>query len=209
MSRRFFVINMKTVGAAVVGVAVSLIPVDNAQAAQLVMDFSNNAGLGFGIGTTQTITQNGIQMQSIAGKYEITNPEHELNLKDFSSSIEDPTRTVQFSLLSGNPFDFIGFKLKSAFGNITITSSQGGNITFDPRAAPSDFSGPEWKNLSFIQVSTSQRFGEVKFNSFTFDNEPTAIPTPALLPGLLGMGIAAWRKRKNEEPEQVAETAEV
>ncbi len=25
---------------------------------------------------------------------------------------------------------------------------------------------------------------------------PTAVPTPALLPGLIGMGIAAWRKRK-------------
>lgn len=26
----------------------------------------------------------------------------------------------------------------------------------------------------------------------------TAIPTPALLPGLIGMGVAAWRKRKSE-----------
>lgn len=37
----------------------------------------------------------------------------------------------------------------------------------------------------------------------------TSIPTPALLPGLLGMGIAAWKKRKGEPAEQVAETAEV
>jgi len=29
-----------------------------------------------------------------------------------------------------------------------------------------------------------------------------AIPTPALLPGLVGMGLAAWRKRKGEEAEQ-------
>lgn len=45
--------------------------------------------------------------------------------------------------------------------------------------------------------------------SFSIEDDTTPIPTPALLPGLLGMGIAAWRKRKNEESEQVAETVEV
>ncbi len=35
----------------------------------------------------------------------------------------------------------------------------------------------------------------------------TAVPTPALLPGLIGMGVAALRKRKGEGAE--AETAEV
>jgi hypothetical protein len=27
---------------------------------------------------------------------------------------------------------------------------------------------------------------------------PTAVPTPALLPGLMGIGMAMWRKRKGE-----------
>lgn len=201
--------SVKTIGAAVVGATISMLPVGNAQAAQLVMDFSNNAGLGFGVGTNQTITQNGIQMQSIAGLYEITqNPFHELNLKDFGGN--GTTRTVEFSLLSGNAFDFIGFDRQDAFGNATITSSGGGNITFN-LFSPVDFSGLEWKNLTSIRVSTSQQFGEFKFNSFTFDDEPTTtpIPTPALLPGLIGMGIAAWRKRKGESSEQVAETADV
>ncbi|MFM7471148.1 MAG: PTPA-CTERM sorting domain-containing protein [Nodosilinea sp.] len=27
---------------------------------------------------------------------------------------------------------------------------------------------------------------------------PVAVPTPALLPGLIGMGVAAWRKRQGE-----------
>lgn len=44
---------------------------------------------------------------------------------------------------------------------------------------------------------------------FVGDVSATPIPTPALLPGLIGMGVAAWRKRKNEQSEQVAETAEV
>jgi hypothetical protein len=33
---------------------------------------------------------------------------------------------------------------------------------------------------------------------------PTPIPTPALLPGLLGMGVAAWRKRNGEAAEAEA-----
>jgi hypothetical protein len=32
----------------------------------------------------------------------------------------------------------------------------------------------------------------------------TPIPTPALLPGLIGMGLAAWRKRKSEQAESEA-----
>ena len=32
----------------------------------------------------------------------------------------------------------------------------------------------------------------------------TAIPTPALLPGLIGMGVAAWRKRRGESAQSEA-----
>lgn len=35
------------------------------------------------------------------------------------------------------------------------------------------------------------------------------IPTPALLPGLIGMGIATWRKRRSASSKQVAETVDV
>jgi len=33
------------------------------------------------------------------------------------------------------------------------------------------------------------------------DTPTTPVPTPALLPGLVGMGVAAWRKRKGESEE--------
>jgi hypothetical protein len=39
--------------------------------------------------------------------------------------------------------------------------------------------------------------------TFTRISDPTPIPTPALLPGLVGMGIAALRKRKAEQKEAV------
>ena len=55
---------------------------DRLAPALLTMDFSNHTGLGFGVGTNQTINQNGVQMSVLSGKYEITNA-HELNLKDF------------------------------------------------------------------------------------------------------------------------------
>lgn len=31
-----------------------------------------------------------------------------------------------------------------------------------------------------------------------FTSEPTAIPTPALLPGLIGLGLGVWRKRQQQ-----------
>ncbi|PSB35729.1 PTPA-CTERM sorting domain-containing protein [Stenomitos frigidus] len=37
----------------------------------------------------------------------------------------------------------------------------------------------------------------VTFNEFTYQ-----VPTPALLPGLIGLGAAAWRKRKGQEAEK-------
>ena len=46
------------------------------------------------------------------------------------------------------------------------------------------------------------------FNS-TVTGPATAIPTPALLPGLLGLGVAALRKRKGEGSEAEKETVGV
>jgi len=41
------------------------------------------------------------------------------------------------------------------------------------------------------------------FNGPTGD--PTVVPTPALIPGLIGMGVAAWRKRQAEAEAGVTE----
>ncbi len=186
---------LRSLVAVVLAVAASSV-----HAAPIVMDFSNNAGLGFGIGTTQTISQNGIQMQVLSGSYEITaNPEHELNLKDFSPN--GVTRQVQFTLLSGLKFDFIGFDFQDGFGDTTITSDRGGSVTFNPFAAASvDLSGSVWDNLLWVRVSSSEKFGEVTFNSFTFNNEPTVpsavVPEPETLALLAAGGFVAGRFRR-------------
>jgi hypothetical protein len=36
------------------------------------------------------------------------------------------------------------------------------------------------------------RIGDSRFTTF----QPTAVPTPALLSGLVGFGLTIWRKRK-------------
>ncbi|QYO67616.1 PTPA-CTERM sorting domain-containing protein [Leptolyngbya sp. 7M] len=50
-------------------------------------------------------------------------------------------------------------------------------------------------------------YSPVRFSGAT--PAPTAVPTPALLPGLVGLGMAALRKRKENQGQEVAETAEV
>lgn len=61
--------------------------------------------------------------------------------------------------------------------------------------------------FNFFGDNGSDLFDRVVLRSsqaaFEVDNIATreAIPTPALLPGLIGMGVAAWRKRKSEAAE--------
>jgi hypothetical protein len=49
--------------------------------------------------------------------------------------------------------------------------------------------------------------GALTFDNFrlTSDNQTTDVPTPALLPGLIGLGLNVWRKRKAETSEQEIE----
>lgn len=42
-------------------------------------------------------------------------------------------------------------------------------------------------------------------NQLSLNSSATAIPTPALLPGLIGMGIATFRKRKGEAAQESSE----
>ncbi len=58
-----------------------------------------------------------------------------------------------------------------------------------------------WSSLNSSAVLNSLDVvgnGEAEFNVSKTWAVATPIPTPALLPGLIGMGVAAWRKRKGE-----------
>jgi hypothetical protein len=74
-------------------------------------------------------------------------------------------------------------RFSSDLGNATI----GQTIAL---AGANEFNSVELLQFPFIGVQTSSLEGSV-----------TAIPTPALLPGLIGMGVAALRKRQDDSED--------
>jgi len=58
--------------------------------------------------------------------------------------------------------------------------------------------------LNFYEPDVTHKISAIQIFSTggNIDNVAYRVPTPALLPGLIGMGLAAWRKRKGEEAEQ-------
>lgn len=79
-----------------------------------------------------------------------------------------------------------------------------GGLGLDPRVG--NYNKDSYVN--FFGNNNSDLFDKVVLTSssaaFESDNHAfrTDIPTPALLPGLIGMGVAAWRKRRGESAEQ-------
>jgi len=69
----------------------------------------------------------------------------------------------------------------------------------------------DWNFISYYAPAATRYTGEYidTFGWSVSDASSTAtpIPTPALLPGLIGMGIAAIRKRK-AEPAEATEIVE-
>jgi hypothetical protein len=105
------------------------------------------------------------------------------------------------SLDTFNTIEFINTvaKTSQAFTGTQVAFSTGTPATGDQtKGVYYNFFGDNNSDLfNTVKLSSSQ-------NAFEVDNIATraAIPTPALLPGLIGMGVAAWRKRKGESAEQ-------
>ncbi|MBW4693565.1 MAG: PTPA-CTERM sorting domain-containing protein [Lyngbya sp. HA4199-MV5] len=55
-----------------------------------------------------------------------------------------------------------------------------------------------------LESITSITLGAVKLGTFNSSTLTAEIPTPALLPGLLGLGVAALRKRKAQATEEAS-----
>lgn len=55
-----------------------------------------------------------------------------------------------------------------------------------------------WRSVAFIDPTAGINTFEV--DNFSYSN----VPTPALLPGLIGIGAAAWRKRRKEGESDAA-----
>lgn len=69
------------------------------------------------------------------------------------------------------------------------------------QSATSDSSGQSWQT----RVIGTNSDGDIGVFAVFASANATPIPTPALLPGLLGLGVAALRKRKGETTESGAE----
>jgi hypothetical protein len=68
--------------------------------------------------------------------------------------------------------------------------SELGQLTLTGLNAPGDNTVARFNGTTFF---TNDSIGD---QAFRLHGNATAVPTPALLPGLVGMGMAAWRKRK-------------
>ena len=119
---------------------------------------------------------------------------------------------------NGTPFTFNSVYLTGAWNNrlnILIQGFQGANQLYSQTVtvnstAPTLFNF-NWSGIDRLRFNS---FGGVNagYNGsgthFALDNltvNATPVPTPALLPGLIGLGLGVLRKRKAEAAEQASE----
>jgi hypothetical protein len=80
------------------------------------------------------------------------------------------------------------------------TSSSSDNFTFNLTSIIADVSGGRY-NLTGVFQDGTAGIGEITTQIIgagtrSFSGTLTAVPTPALLPGLAGMAVSVWRRRK-------------
>lgn len=110
-------------------------------------------------------------------------------------TIEGVTSNLFFNLDASS--NFKGSKILAGSSRPLLTVSTFGPVTgqfvFDEETIGS----------GFLSGSRSGKAAKNGAYQFTLTARPEAVPTPALLPGLVGMGVAALRKRKSEVEETV------
>jgi len=128
---------------------------------------------------------------------------------DFTSAAKGDILKITDAFLKGDVFKV--FDSGVLLGLTSFVPASTSNTTFDPDTAFADstyskgiFSlAPGSHSISIITESSP--FGSGGAYIRRDPNLAVPVPTPALLPGLIGMGIAAYRKRKGEGVEQPSE----
>lgn len=106
------------------------------------------------------------------------------------------TAQGQFTTTQSGTNSFLGNQLEYFIGyNFTDVTGPGNNDLVS--TVRGQFANSVWNSTSGVQ-NLIRGGGESQFIYAVFDNA-RAVPTPALLPGLIGMGIAALRKKKQAE----------
>lgn len=131
-----------------------------------------------------------------------------------------------FNTFSFDP-EASGFRIPSFFYSSSwIPSSFNGfelsSLDFDDSSSITGYTlatnmvGLDASRFVFTENTFSVNWQGLSFDPSTYVNvdfqtnaSTTPVPTPALLPGLVGLGVAVLRKRKQSQGQEAAETAKV
>jgi hypothetical protein len=155
-------------------------------------------------GITPALNNQGIRTVSATGSFPGTN--------------NNPITQIKDLVLTGliNPDKFVGSPVTNFLAGIDVAGNS--NLTFDlssfrynKSTGIGKFAGvfsDGVKGLGVFTLGAPIVTPNTGTDDFRYTLSVTAVPTPALLPGLLGLGVAALRKRKGEGSE-VEETVGV
>jgi hypothetical protein len=150
----------------------------------------NSTTLGTGIGTLQFPTD------SIFGPLGAT-----INLKDIAlkklSGGTNASTDAEWEL-SGGPIDSFISGLTGGSGQYKLNSFKLFRTVEKGTATFKAFYTGIFDNIAFDGVGQFTAQNGLGTPNGTFGSNTVAVPTPALLPGLIGFGVAALRKRKGE-----------
>jgi len=171
-----------------------------------VTETFDTSPLGISVVSSSYLTPSGITIG--AEKVGGISPESVGNLSNrvFASVIDSqsaslvlPSPSVAFGVDLIQLSDFSGADNLNWSASLASGSPQTGAFvaSFSPRFLGFVASNPN-ELISSVQFTSGGFLSSVNFDNATFatPKAATPIPTPALLPGLVGMGIAAYRKRK-------------
>jgi len=179
------------------------------------ISFSKNFSIANGVGSSEPapsgVFENNLTGTPVVGsltlkqvgatnEYKITS-----GLLSFVTGLKQETKDIVLDLTSG-----------SLFGSITDQNNYFFiGSTIDPLMGKLAFAGNPSSAFAGVRIDVFQSLHTYHLKhgpSFTIARNHAeigvqSIPTPALLPGLIGLGVAALRKRKSEESDvEAAET---
>lgn len=109
-------------------------------------------------------------------------------------------KTLGVLAVSGTPQDLLNPALVPQAFTFDITGKTFASMGWQPQAY--EFTATTASTTLGFFSSAGGSFGpaldNVRVTTSSPSPSPTSVPTPALLPGLIGMGLAAWRKRQGE-----------
>jgi hypothetical protein len=167
-----------------------------AKASTVEIDF-DSAAIGYLL--TDDYFEDGFRLQHISGHYDIwpdsgTNNTPYLGLDVINNQV---VSEVRLHSITGSLFNLISIDTISIsdFDTLFVASSAGGLVEFDT-SGTQIFTGPKWKNLSWVSFSSSAGIGGPGLDTITLSEVP--IPAAVWLLGSGLIGLSGFRLVKNK-----------